>query len=85
MGIGISATKKDFFADIASLKNDRFLFVETCRFLLVGATGLEPTTSSSQNWRATNCATPRYLILYCDYIYGLSCGRWEILANFAEL
>ena len=27
--------------------------------LLVGVTGFEPTTSSSQNWRATNCATPR--------------------------
>ena len=30
---------------------------------MVGVTGFEPTTSSSQNWRATNCATPRYLIL----------------------
>ena len=29
---------------------------------LVGVTGLEPTTSSSQNWRATNCATPRKIL-----------------------
>ena len=26
---------------------------------LVEVTGLEPAASSSQNWRATNCATPR--------------------------
>lgn len=26
---------------------------------MVGVKGLEPPASSSQNWRATNCATPR--------------------------
>ena len=33
---------------------------------MVEVTGLEPAASSSQNWRATSCATPRnqYLILY---------------------
>ena len=30
---------------------------------LVGATGLEPATSTSRTWRATNCATPRYATL----------------------
>ena len=30
------------------------------RDFLVGVTGFEPAASSSQNWRATNCATPRF-------------------------
>ena len=29
------------------------------RGILVGATGLEPATSTSRTWRATDCATPR--------------------------
>ena len=30
---------------------------------LVGVAGFEPTASTSQMWRATNCATPRYSFL----------------------
>ena len=30
---------------------------------LVEVTGLEPAASCSQSKRATNCATPRYLVL----------------------
>ena len=32
---------------------------------LVEVTGLEPAASCSQSKRATNCATPRYLIYNC--------------------
>ena len=30
---------------------------------MVGVAGFEPTASTSQMWRATNCATPRYSLL----------------------
>ena len=31
-------------------------------FFLVEVAGFEPTTSSTRNWRATNCATPRSVL-----------------------
>ena len=35
-------------------------------FTLVEVTGFEPAASSSQNWRATNCATPRFRLQMSD-------------------
>ena len=35
-------------------------------FALVEVTGFEPAASSSQNWRATNCATPRFRLQMSD-------------------
>ena len=34
---------------------------------MVGVAGFEPTASTSQMWRATNCATPRYSLLLSFY------------------
>ena len=39
---------------------------------LVGVRGLEPRASCSQSRRATNCATPRYLVFYGFRMYSQS-------------
>ena len=47
---------------------------EHCPDPLVEVVGLEPTASCTRNKHATNCATPRYLIVCCN-CFRLPCQK----------
>ena len=54
---------------------------------MVEVTGLEPAASSSQNWRATSCATPRNIKFFIGFQQknrkcGILCGRGVIISYF---
>ena len=62
--------------------------IVSCAFL-VEVTGLEPAASCSQSKRATNCATPRYLVVTFCFLLPLSfcfvrpaCGAPKFFVRF---
>ena len=51
---------------------------------LVEVAGLELAASSTRNWRATNCATPRNGEKMRFSVSGQTCGQTEDLRNFRQ-
>ena len=49
---------------------------------LVEVAGLKPAASSTRNWRAINCATPRFGENMRFSVSGQTCGQTENLRTF---
>jgi hypothetical protein len=59
--VGIEPTFLAWKARVLPIYDTRKLsFQRNINYLMVGVTGIEPATSSSQTTRAPSCATPRF-------------------------
>ena len=57
---------------------------QTFIFLMVEATGFEPTTFASRTRRATSCATPRFFNFLSIFVSGQTCGQATYFERFVE-